>query len=242
MSKNCLIFGANGGIGEALAEKLKKSGYNLFLVSRNAKGLKELSDRLEVSHSPLNAINSEQVKLIFEQAREKLGEIHCVVNAIGSLLLKPAHLTSDRDWNEVIHVNLNSSFYILREAVKAFGNNGGSVVFFSTAATQIGLPNHEGISAAKAGVEGLVRAASATYASKNIRVNAIAPGLTETPLTQKITSNKNALEHSVNMHPLGRVGTAKEIAHTASFLLDDETSWITGQVITVDGGLSGLKK
>jgi NAD(P)-dependent dehydrogenase (short-subunit alcohol dehydrogenase family) len=242
MSKNCIIFGANGGIGEALAEKLSANGYKLLLCSRNELGVKELSLKIGAHSSTLKAINSEQIGNVFKEAKEQLGNIHCVVNAIGSLLLKPAHLTSDRDWDEVIHVNLNSSFYILRESVKAFGNNGGSIVLFSTAATQIGLPNHEGISAAKAGVEGLVRAAAATYASRNIRINAVAPGLTETPLTQKITSNPNALKHSVNMHPLGRVGTAKEIAHTASFLLDDDTSWITGQVITVDGGLSGLKK
>jgi NAD(P)-dependent dehydrogenase (short-subunit alcohol dehydrogenase family) len=105
----------------------------------------------------------------------------------------------------------------------------------------IGLANHEMIAAAKAGVVGLAKSAAATYAASNLRFNVVSPGLTDTPLTDRITSNPNALKYSLNMHPLGRIGGVDDIARAVGFLLDPANSWITGQVLSVDGGLSSLK-
>jgi NAD(P)-dependent dehydrogenase (short-subunit alcohol dehydrogenase family) len=118
---------------------------------------------------------------------------------------------------------------------------GGSVVLMSSAAARIGLANHEAIAAAKAGIIGLTLSAAATYAAQGIRVNAVAPGLIDTPMTKRITSNETSLSASVAMHPLGRIGTPDEVAATIEWLLRPESSWITGQVIGVDGGLGVLK-
>ena len=118
---------------------------------------------------------------------------------------------------------------------------GGSVVLMSSAAAGIGLSNHEAIAAGKAGIEGLVRSAAMTYAAKQIRVNAIAPGLVQTPLTQRVWGNARSADVSLAMHPLGRFGHPEEIARAIYFLVDPSNAWITGQVLGVDGGLGTLK-
>ena len=111
----------------------------------------------------------------------------------------------------------------------------------SSAVHAIGLANHEAIAAAKAGVVGLAKAAAATYAPLSLRFNVVSPGLTDTPLTERIITNPNSLKYSLNMHPLGRIGGVDDIARAVVFLLDPLNSWITGQVLSVDGGLSSLK-
>jgi NAD(P)-dependent dehydrogenase (short-subunit alcohol dehydrogenase family) len=118
---------------------------------------------------------------------------------------------------------------------------GGSVVLMSTAAAHVGLPNHEAIAAAKAGVEGLARSAAATYASRGLRFNVVAPGLVETPLSERITSSEAGRKASLAMHPLGRLGEPGEVAGVVSWLLGAESSWVTGQVFVVDGGLSAVR-
>lgn len=163
------------------------------------------------------------------------------VNLAGSILLKPAHMTTTQEFDETIALNLRTAFALTRAAGKHMKNTGGSVVLMSSCAAAIGLPNHEAIAAAKAGVEGLVRAAAATYASSRIRFNAVAPGLVATPLARRITENEGALKASVAMHPLGRIGQPEEVARAIAFLLGDHSAWTTGQVLGVDGGLAGLK-
>jgi NAD(P)-dependent dehydrogenase (short-subunit alcohol dehydrogenase family) len=118
---------------------------------------------------------------------------------------------------------------------------GGSIVLCSSAVADIGMPNHEAIAAAKGAINSLARSAAATYASKKIRVNVVAPGLTKTPLTSRITGSEAAVKASLAMHPLGRLGESDDIARAISFFLDPENDWITGQVLAVDGGLSSLK-
>jgi NAD(P)-dependent dehydrogenase (short-subunit alcohol dehydrogenase family) len=119
---------------------------------------------------------------------------------------------------------------------------GGSIVLMSSSAAQVGLSNHEAIAASKAGVEGLVRSAAMTYAPKQIRINAIAPGLVQTPLTQRVWGNARSSEISLAMHPLGRFGQPDDIARAIYFLIDPRNQWITGQVLGVDGGLGKLKQ
>lgn len=163
-----------------------------------------------------------------------------VVNAVGSILLKPAHLTSEAELAETIRLNLQTAFAVVRAAGKVM-TDGGSVLLFASSASEVGLPNHEAIAAAKAAVGGLTRSAAATYAPRGLRVNALAPGLVDTPLASRITGNPKSREVSVAMHPIGRIGVAEDIAPAARWLLDPASGWVTGQVIALDGGMSRVR-
>ena len=170
-----------------------------------------------------------------------MGGVSGAVNLCGSLLLKPAHLTTEKEFSETIGDNLTSSFGMVRAIGKKVRKGPMSVVLMSSAVARTGLANHEAIAAAKAGVAGLARSAAATYARRGFRINAVAPGLVETPLTEAIVSRERAKEASIALHPLGRLGSASEVARTIEWLLSEDTSWMTGQVIHLDGGLSSLK-
>lgn len=165
-----------------------------------------------------------------------------VVNCIGSFCIKPIQRTSAEEWRHVFDVNASTSFYIIKHAAEKMSfYKEGSIVCISSCAAQVGLVHHEAIAAAKAAVEGLVRSAAASYAKSGIRLNAIAPGLVDTPLSASVTSNKNALAISTNFHPMGRIGSAQDITEVICFLLSKKSSWVTGQILSVDGGLSRLK-
>jgi NAD(P)-dependent dehydrogenase (short-subunit alcohol dehydrogenase family) len=188
-----------------------------------------------------DATTTDGIAAAFDAAETAFGgPPAAVVNLVGSLLLKPAHLTTDADWTEVLAQNLHTAFYTVREAARRM-TGGGSVVLSSTVAARVGLPNHEGIAAAKAGVSGLALSAAATYASRGLRFNVVAPGLVRTPLTARLTSSEPALKASTAMHPLGRIGEPADIASAIEFLVDPANSWITGQVLSVDGGLSTVR-
>lgn len=240
-SKVCLVFGASGGIGSAICRRAASSGASVICAGRNLDAIRDLASEIDGAHYQCNATENSEVEACISFCLEKYGRLDGVVNAVGSILLKPAHLTSYDDWRQVIATNLDSAFLCLKHGAKAMMGKGGSVVLFSSAAASIGLPNHEAVAAAKAGVEGLMLAAAASYARSSVRVNCLAPGLVETGLTQAITKNPLQLEASVKMHPLGRIGLPEDIAPLAILLLSDEASWISGQVIGVDGGLGRLK-
>lgn len=160
-------------------------------------------------------------------ALELHGRINGVANYLGSLLLKPAHLTSDAEWATTLNTNLGSAFATVRSAARAMRGTGGSVCLVSSAAARTGLANHEAIAAAKAGVVGLVRSAAASYAPRNIRFNCVAPGLMRTPLTTRIMENEAALKGSIAMHALGRVREPEDVASAIEWLIDPAQSWIT---------------
>lgn len=242
MSHAYLIIGASGGIGSELARRLVASGNQVLLGGRQETHLADLSKELQQPFMVADARDWNQTAAAVSQAVERFGRLDGAVNLAGSLLLKPAHLTSMEDWRETVDQNMTTAFGLVRAAAPAMrGSGGGSIVLMSSGAASIGLSNHEAIAAAKAGVEGLTRSAAASYASSGVRVNAVAPGLTQTPLTQRVWSNPRGAEASVAMHPAGRLGTPGDIASAIAWLLDPENSWITGQVLVVDGGLSGLK-
>ena len=233
-----LILGASGGIGSALSKRLKNQGWSLHLVSRNEEKLKALASELNSSYSICDVTQSDEVEKLYdglEQAPD------AVALCVGSILLKPAHLTKDDEWTQTINQNLNSAFLVTRASAKRMKEKGGSVVLFSSVASRIGLVNHEAIAAAKAGVEGLALSAAASYAPFKLRFNVIAPGLVRTPLSARITQNEASLKASEALHPLGRIGEPEDIASLAAWLMSPEHSWITGQVIAIDGGLSRLK-
>lgn len=239
-SQAVLILGASGGIGSALARRLAAAGQRLVLGGRDAGRLSALAGETGAIAVSLDATRPAEVEAAAGRAVEELGRLDGVANCVGSLLLKPAHLTSDEEWTSTIAVNLTSSFAAVRAAAKAM-QRGGSVVLMSSAAGRLGLANHEAIAAAKAGVIGLTLSAAATYAPTGIRVNALAPGLVRTPLTARITGSEPALKASTALHALGRVGEPQEVAAAIAWLLDPAQSWITGQVLGIDGGLATVR-
>ncbi len=237
-----LIFGATGGIGSALARRLAAAKWRLALSGRGAESLKILGAEIAAHTHVADATDAKEVEAVVGNACDKLGRLDGVVNCCGSLLLKSAHLTTDEEWSHTLSANLTTAFYVLRaSASRMMRTGGGSIVLMSSAVAQRGMINHEAIAAAKAGVVGLAQSAAATYARYNIRVNCVAPGLTRTPLTDPLTTNEASLKASAALHPLGRIGEPNEVASAIAWLIDPEQSWVTGQVIGVDGGLSSVQ-
>ena len=235
------IFGATGGIGSELAHRLVKSGHRLALIARSEERLRVLAAETGALSLRADVTASAEVDAAVTRILEAHGRLDGAAHCVGSLLLKPAHLTSDAEWAATIAANLTSAFYVLRAAAKAMQGQGGSIVLVSSAAASIGLTNHEAIAAAKGGVAALAMSAAATYAAKGIRVNCVAPGLVRTPLTARITQNEAGLRASQGMHPLGRIGEPADVAAAMEFLLSPASGWMTGQVIGIDGGLASLK-
>jgi NAD(P)-dependent dehydrogenase (short-subunit alcohol dehydrogenase family) len=236
-----ILFGGTGGIGSAIGRSLSERGVPTFLVARSEERLKEVSAEVGArGYAVADATNLEQIERAFSEAAAAVGEVAGVAHCVGSILLKPAHLTSEAEFSSVIQHNLTSAFFVVRAAARTM-TAGGSVLLFSSAAGRVGLANHEAIAAAKAGIIGLTLSAAATYAPRKLRVNCIAPGLVHTAMSEKITSNQSAAAFSRALHPLGRLGEAADIAPLATVLLTDQGSWITGQVFGADGGLATVK-
>jgi NAD(P)-dependent dehydrogenase (short-subunit alcohol dehydrogenase family) len=217
------------------------SGGSVFLAGRDAGKLAAVAADLGAAYAPVDAADPDAVDACADRAAEALGGITGVACCAGSLLLKPAHLTTTSEWQATLAANLTTAFGCVRAAGRLLKTDGGSVVLVSSAAARIGLANHEAIAAAKAGIVGLMLSAAATYARQRIRFNAVAPGLTKTPLTQGLVASELAEKASIGMHPLGRLGTPEDVARAIVFLLDPAQDWITGQVLGVDGGLASLK-
>lgn len=238
--QNIAILGATGSVGSALARQLVAKGHKVFLAGRNEEVLKSLASELSSEFAIVEATQTGSVEECLSKAKESLCEINGIANCIGSVLLKAAHTTSQDEWDETIAVNLTSAFNVVKAAGKLMRSNGGSVVLVSSSAAEIGLPNHEAIAAAKAGIIGLTRSAAASYANRGIRFNAITPGLVKSNMTKKLWENPAAAQMSIDMHALGRLGEPEDIANAIAFLLDGNNSWISGQVLGVDGGLGSL--
>ena len=235
-----LVLGAAGGIGSALSRRLASERVKLVVAGRDAVRLEAIAAETGATPFVLDATRPAEVEAAAAKAVELDGRLDGLANCVGSILLKPAHLTSEEEWDAVVATNLKSAYAAVRAATRVM-TTGGSVVLVSSAAARLGLANHEAIAAAKAGVIGLTLSAAASYAPKGIRVNAVAPGLVRTPLTARITGNEAALKASTAMHALGRVGEPEDVASAIAWLLDPAQSWVTGQVIGVDGGLATLR-
>ena len=236
-----LIVGASGGIGSTLCRNLAAKGARLILAGRNSERLRTLAEEVGGFSYPLDAARFDEVEACFEKAVELHSKLDGVACCVGSLLLKPAHSTSQEDWAATLAANLTTAFAVLRAGARAMMNSGGSIVLVSSAAARIGLANHEAIAAAKAGVIGLTLSAAATYAPRGIRVNCVAPGLVRTPMTTRLTANDASLKASTAMHALGRIGEPEDVSSAIEWLLNSRQSWVTGQVIGIDGGLGSLR-
>lgn len=232
------VLGASGTIGSAVARKLVQSGRRVLLIGRDVEKLEPLGVELESPTAVVDFQSSQPLEAALAEHSESLGGFSGLVNGIGSLLLKPAHATSDDEFRQTIETNLFTSFALVKAGGRLLRDHGGSIVLFSSAAADLGIQNHEAIAAAKAGIVGLARSAAATYAPNNVRVNVVSPGLVRTELTRRIWENAAAAGASRELHALGRFGEPGQIASLVAWLLDPANDWITGQVIGLDGGLS----
>lgn len=241
-NETIVIFGASGGVGSALARRLSMENKRVILCSRDELKLNELAKELNQPSYVCDGCSEDDVNKVIEKTVNEYGKIDGVANCIGSFFIKPLSQTTLKEFNEVLRVNLTSCFAILKSSADRMATQKkGSIVLISSCAAGIGLMYHEAISAAKGAIEALVRSCAASYAYKGVRVNAVSPGLINTPLSSPLTSNENALKASIAFHPLGRIGSASDVASAVAWLLSSESSWITGETLCVDGGLTHIK-
>ncbi|UBZ06131.1 SDR family oxidoreductase [Salegentibacter mishustinae] len=228
MEKNILLIGGSTGIGLEIANQLVNEN-NVIVASRN-KG--ELND--DIKHLEFDVLKDNIEDLDLPE------KIHGLVYCPGSINLKPFKMLKHKDFEEEMNLNFLSLIKVVQGIMpKLKEAENASLVFFSTVAVKVGMPFHTSVAAAKGAIEGFAKSLAAEYAP-SLRVNVIAPSLTDTPLAEKLLSNDSKKEKMSERHPLKRIGNAKDIANAATFLLSDENSWITGQIIGVDGGLSTL--
>jgi 3-oxoacyl-[acyl-carrier protein] reductase len=233
-----LVIGGAGAVGGAAARALAANGHRVHLAGRDRAALDALAGDIGAQGvHELDARDIAAVKDVVDAVADTEGRIDAVANLVGTLLLKPAHLTTPEDWHETIAANLTSAFAVVRAAAPRMRETGGSIVLASSAAAQTGIANHEAIAAAKGGIIALVRSAAATYGANGVRVNAVAPGLTRARMTQRLVENETQADASRRMHVLGRLGEPEDVASLVTWLMDPSTSWVTGQTIGVDGGL-----
>ena len=235
-----LILGASGGIGSTLARTLSHKGERIVLAGRDSKTLQELGMELDSKTIIIESMDIESISKAYTTAEEVLGTIDGTVNCIGTSLLKPSHTISSEQWQDLVDTNLTSAMGTVKGASKVMMKKGGSIVLIAAACGRIGMPYHDAISATKAGVIGLTLSAAATYSNRGIRVNCVAPGLIDTPMTTAITEHEGTLRSSESMHPISRIGQPSEVVSAITWLLDRLNTWVTGQVIGVDGGLGSL--
>jgi NAD(P)-dependent dehydrogenase (short-subunit alcohol dehydrogenase family) len=226
-----------------LARRLSTRGWRLTLAARDPERLQIIAAETGAETLPLDARDGAAVEAAVQSLLARHGRVDGVVNCAGSILLKPAHRITDAEFADTLAANLTTAFNLVRAASRVMMQQagGGSIVLCSSVAARRGLVNHEAIAAAKAGVEGLALAAAASYARQGVRVNCVAPGLTRTGLTRTLTENETVAKISAALHPLGRLGEPTEIASAIAWLLDPEQSWVTGQVLGIDGGLGSIQ-
>jgi NAD(P)-dependent dehydrogenase (short-subunit alcohol dehydrogenase family) len=235
MSEKYIVFGATGSIGSSLAEQLVSSGNSVHLVARNGTELKNISDKLGCTSTVADVLEDGFIDKVKNDISETKGIAYCV----GSIDLKPLRMVKEEDFNKCMKLNLYSAVEAIKGYQESLKKNKGSVVLFSTVAAQRGFTNHAIIASAKAAVEGLTVSLAAEFAP-NIRFNCIAPSLTNSKIAEPMLKNKALADGIAKAHPLKRLGEGKDSASLAKFLITENSSWITGQIIAVDGGRSKL--
>ncbi len=229
--KNILIVGASSGIGQSLANALIDEGASLFIASRSKPKLSGDFEYIE-----LDAMN------LSDELAALPDELHGLAYCPGSINLKPFKALKEDDFINDFKLNTVGAALVIQKCVKKLeAAKGASVVLFSTVAANTGLSFHASIAAAKGALQGLGLSLASEFAQKKIRVNLVAPSLTDTPLASNLLSNDDKKEASNKRHPIGRYGKPEDISSAAKFLLNDENSWITGQILGVDGGMETIR-
>jgi NAD(P)-dependent dehydrogenase (short-subunit alcohol dehydrogenase family) len=230
--KNILIVGASSGIGYALAESLQAQGATLFTAGRTQpEGIQSTHMTWDITKTPAA-----------EALTQLPDTLHGIVYCPGTINLKPFQRLTLDDYRNDLEVNVLGAVATIHACYAAVKKSkGASIVLFSTVAAKLGMGMHSSVSVAKSAVEGLTKSLAAELAPFNVRVNAVAPSLTDTPMAQFLLSDDTRREAANKRHPLNRYGSAQDIAGMAAYLLADQASWITGQIIGVDGGMGSLK-
>lgn len=227
--KQYVIIGGSRGIGKATAELLLEKGHHVHIVARNEPDWE-------------GSFNFHSCDVLKDTLPEILGGIDGLVYCPGSINLKPFKGLKEADFKSDFEINVLGAVKVLQKYSKNLKESQlASVVLFSTVAVQTGMAFHASVSAAKGAVEGLVRSLAAEW-SPNIRVNGIAPSITETDLAARLLRNDKQVEAAEARHPLARIGQASDAAELSVFLLESKASWITGQIIGLDGGMSAIRK
>lgn len=230
MAKRYVLIGGSYGIGYELAVRLAGDGNDVTVLSRTAGHLANVAG---VTHITFDMLTDPFP--VFEWPVDGLAYLPGTIN------LKPFHRLTDADFQQDLDVNLFGAIRSIRSMLPNLkGSDSSSVLLFSTVAVTIGLPFHASVAASKGAIEGLTRSLAAEFAPK-IRVNCIAPSLTETPLAEGLLNTDQKKDSAAERHPLKRFGTVDDISSAAAFLLTADSSWITGQIIHVDGGMSVIK-
>ena len=237
MSGKYLIFGATGSIGSNLAKLMVSRNQDVRLLGRDENGLNTLASELGCKYSVVDVLNEQSIKNLKNEFEGQ--DISGIAYCVGSIDLKPIRAVKKDDFIKCFDLN----FFPIVETIKNFQDNlkknKGSIVMFSTVAVQRGFTNHSIIASVKGAIEGLTVSLAAEFAP-NVRVNCIAPSLTKSKIAEPILKNKLIAEGVAKAHPMKRVGEGKDAAAMAQFLLSEDSSWITGQIIGVDGGRSKL--
>ena len=232
-----LILGATGSIGSSLARKIVDDGGEVHLTGRDESILTDLASELNATFTVCDVLEDNFSEKIFNDLGES--QINGLAYCVGSIDLKPLKLTKKSDYMQSFNLNLVSAIEIIRRSTDILKKNNGSIVLFSTVAVKRGFTNHSIVASAKGAIEGLTVSLAAELAP-NIRVNCIAPSLTKSKISNFILKNEKMADSIAKMHPLKRLGEGSDSSSVANFLLSDKSSWITGQILGVDGGRSTL--
>ena len=237
MTGKILIFGATGAVGSSLAKLLNENSISTHLIGKNEEEISRLSEETNGSYSVADVTDPSFIEKIDSDLKNI--DIAGIAYCVGSIDLKPINLVTKKDYLKSLELNFFPIVEIIKKYKENLKKNKASIVVFSTVAVKQGFANHSIISPVKASLEGLTVSLAAELAP-NIRINCIAPSLSNSKMAGKILGNTKIAEGIAKQHPLKRLGEGKDLASLAKFLLSNESSWITGQIIGVDGGRSNV--